>query len=55
MKLTTNYEDPSINEIWGEYPDDDEAKTALCFNTAQLFVSFEVKLSNVNEGILTLS
>ncbi len=55
MKLTTNYDDPSVNEICGVYPELEEANTTSCLITAQLFVSFDVKLSNVNEGIFTLS
>jgi hypothetical protein len=53
--LTTNYEDPSVNEISGVFSELDEANTTLCLITAQLLVSFDVKLSNVNEGIFTLS
>ena len=53
-KLTTNYVDPSVNEICGVYPELDEANTTSCLITAQLLVSFDVKLSNVKEGIFTL-
>ncbi len=55
VKLTTNYNDPSVNEICGVFSELDEANTTLCLITAQLLVSFDVKLSNVNEGIFTLS
>ncbi len=55
MKLTTNYDDPSVNEICGAYPELEEANTTSCLITAQLLVSFDVKFSNVNEGIFTLS
>ena len=55
VKLTTNYDAPSVSEICGVYPELEEAKTTSCLMTAQLLVSFDVKLSNVNEGIFTLS
>jgi hypothetical protein len=55
MKLTTNYDDPSVNEICGVYTELEEENTTSCLMTAQLIVSFDVKLSKVNEGIFTLS
>jgi hypothetical protein len=54
MKFTTNYDDPSVNYICGVYPEFDETNLALCLMTLQLLVSFDVKLSNVKEGIFIL-
>lgn len=46
-KLTANYEFPtfSVIEIVGAYPELEELNFTVWFTTAQLLVSFEVKLS----------